>query len=92
MTQKKDEEYTGAKCEKCGKKLWTCLLDNGVEKIERCTDCYPKEGELSLRDRFAIAAVAGLLAHEHYDSDCVESLGKCGYEIADEMLKSRRVE
>lgn len=42
-----------------------------------------------LRDKFAAAAVTGILAADHEDSMSVTEAAACAYRIADAMLKER---
>ncbi len=88
-------------CKLGGKTLWTLITLSGVSKVEVGRDCYPKEEELSLRDRAAFAALTGMLADplvaaaakdtaRDVGKDMLEVIAEATYEYADAMMKARK--
>lgn len=87
-TKKGITEKVGEACKTCGKPLWVV---NG--EMQKCPVCFPKEDKVSLRDRFAMAVLTGLITAAHkWDFDKTEEYAKCAYIYADAMLAERKKE
>ena len=53
-------------------------------------ESYVKNCRIKKRDDFAVAALTGLLAHEHSGKESAQKLSEWAFECADAMLAARK--